>query len=83
MQSLPANHKHGDLFNPQNFNNMTDVLSMHHQGISSNDIQWGAVKTRSIFSLFLTILGRELGPGGVSPNQRSRWKHAFSPLKHV
>ena len=32
---------------------------------------------------FLTILGRELGPSGVSPNQRSRWKHAFSPLKHV
>ena len=29
------------------------------------------------------ILGRELDPGGVSPNQRSRWKHAFSPLKHV
>ena len=29
------------------------------------------------------ILGRELGPSGVSPNQRSRWKHAFSPLKHV
>ena len=29
------------------------------------------------------ISGRELGPSGVSPNQRSRWKHAFSPLKHV
>ena len=29
------------------------------------------------------ILGRELGPSGVSPNQRSRWKLAFSPLKHV
>ena len=29
------------------------------------------------------ILGRELGPSGVSPNQRSRWKHAFSPLRHV
>ena len=29
------------------------------------------------------ILGRELDPCGVSPNQRSRWKHAFSPLKHV
>ena len=29
------------------------------------------------------ILGRELGPGGVSPNQRSRWKLAFSLLKHV
>ena len=29
------------------------------------------------------ILGRELGPSGDSPNQRSRWKHAFSPLKHV
>ena len=29
------------------------------------------------------ILGRELGPSGVSPNQRSRWKHASSPLKHV
>ena len=29
------------------------------------------------------ILGRELGPSGVSPHQRSRWKHAFSPLKHV
>ena len=29
------------------------------------------------------ILGRELGPGGVFPNQRSRWKLAFSPLKHV
>ena len=26
------------------------------------------------------ILGRELGPSGVFPNQRSRWKHAFSPL---
>ena len=30
-----------------------------------------------------TILGRELGPSGVSPNQNSRWKLAFSPLKHV
>ena len=30
-----------------------------------------------------TILGRELGPSGVSLNQRSRWKHAFSLLKHV
>ena len=29
------------------------------------------------------ILGRELGPSGVSPNQHSRWKLAFSPLKHV
>ena len=29
------------------------------------------------------ILSRELGPSGVSPNQRSRWKHVFSPLKHV
>ena len=29
------------------------------------------------------ILGRELGPSGVSPNQNSRWKLAFSPLKHV
>ena len=29
------------------------------------------------------ILGRELGPSGVSPNQRSRWKHALSLLKHV
>ena len=29
------------------------------------------------------ILGRELGPSGVSRNQCSRWKHAFSPLKHV
>ena len=26
------------------------------------------------------ILGRELGPSRVSPNQRSRWKLAFSPL---
>ena len=26
------------------------------------------------------ILGRELGPSGVSPNERSRWKLAFSPL---
>ena len=25
-------------------------------------------------------LGRELGPSGVSPNQNSRWKLAFSPL---
>ena len=31
----------------------------------------------------IIILGRKLGPSGVSPNQRSRWKHAFSPLKHV
>ena len=31
----------------------------------------------------ISILGRELGPSGASPNQRSRWKHAFSPLKHV
>ena len=29
------------------------------------------------------ILGRELGPSGVSPYQNSRWKLAFSPLKHV
>ena len=29
------------------------------------------------------ILGRELGPSGVSPIQSSRWKLAFSPLKHV
>ena len=29
------------------------------------------------------ILGRELGPSGVSPHQRSRWKLAFLPLKHV
>ena len=29
------------------------------------------------------ILGRELDPSGVSPNERSRWKQAFSPLKHV
>ena len=32
---------------------------------------------------FPFILGRELCPSGDSPNQRSRWKHAFSPLKHV
>ena len=32
---------------------------------------------------FIDIFGRELGPSGVSPNQRSRWKHTFSPLKHV
>ena len=31
----------------------------------------------------MCILDRELGPSGVSRNQRSRWKHAFSPLKHV
>ena len=29
------------------------------------------------------ILDCELGPSGVSPNQRSRWKHAFSPLKYI
>ena len=29
------------------------------------------------------ILGRELGPSEVFPNQRSRWKRASSPLKHV
>ena len=29
------------------------------------------------------ILGRDIGPSGVSPIQRSRWKFAFSPLKHV
>ena len=34
-------------------------------------------------SYFVIILGRELGPSGVSPNQRSRWKLAFSPLKYV
>ena len=28
------------------------------------------------------ILGRELGPSGVSPNQRSRWKLVISLLKH-
>ena len=33
--------------------------------------------------IYIYILGREIGPGGVSPYQRSRWKHAFSPLKHV
>ena len=33
--------------------------------------------------LMWAILGHELGPGGISPNQRSRWKHAFSLLKHV
>ena len=36
-----------------------------------------------IFPVELKIIGRELGPSGVSRNQRSRWKHAFSPLKHV
>ena len=30
-----------------------------------------------------SILGRELGPSGVSPNQSSRWKLAFSLLKHL
>ena len=30
-----------------------------------------------------SILSRELGPSRVSPNQRSRWKHAFWPLEHV
>ena len=30
-----------------------------------------------------SILGREVGPSGVSPNQHSQWKHAFSSLKHV
>ena len=34
-------------------------------------------------SLRARILGREVGPSEVSPNQRSRWKHAFSLLKHV
>ena len=29
------------------------------------------------------ILGREIGPTGVSPKQRSRWKHAFLLPKHV
>ena len=29
------------------------------------------------------ILGRELGPSGVSPDQRFWWKHVFSLLKHV
>ena len=33
--------------------------------------------------LTVSILGRELGPSGGSPNQRSQWKVAFSPLKHV
>ena len=49
---------------------------------------WGqnkmtAVSQTGFSSEFSWILGRELGPSGVSPNQRSRWKHAFSPLKHV
>ena len=38
--------------------------------------EWLAVKS-------IIILGRELDPSGVSPNERSRWKQAFSPLKHV
>ena len=36
-----------------------------------------------MLTYFHSILGRELGPSGVSTNQRSRWKHAFSPLKHI
>ena len=32
---------------------------------------------------WICILGRELGPSGVSPNQIPQWKLAFSPLKHV
>ena len=28
--------------------------------------------------ILLAIRGRELGPGGVSPNQRSRWKHRYA-----
>ena len=38
---------------------------------------------RLLLNRLVQILGRELSPGGVSPNQSSRWKLAFSPLKHV
>ena len=36
--------------------------------------------TNFISKLFVIILGRELGPSGVSPNQCSRWKHM--PSRH-
>ena len=57
-----------------------------------NEIYWNGLRNDqnakisnwvSMHILLSRILGRELGPGGVSPNQRARWKHAFSPLKHV
>ena len=45
---------------------------------------WHFVVTFSkAFSWKCAILGHELGPSGVSPNQRSLWKLAFSTLKHV
>ena len=31
----------------------------------------------------MNIPGRKLGMSGVSPNQRSRWKHALSLQKYV
>ena len=35
-------------------------------------------------SIFLVFSAANLiGPSGVSPNQHSRWKIAFSPLNHV
>ena len=33
--------------------------------------------------LQVCILGHQLGPSRVSPNQRSRWKLVFSQLKQV
>ena len=38
---------------------------------------WGSLGGKASYSRPRTW------PSGDSPNQRSRWKHAFSPLKHV
>ena len=45
------------------------------------NLAYGKINERSFSNPHPSnILGRLLGPSGVSPNQRSRWKHAFSPL---
>ena len=48
-----------------------------------SEIVWFSIKISLKFVPKGPILGRELGPSGVFPNQRFRWKLASSPLKHV
>ena len=58
-----------------------------HVGVSREFVgtacwTYGQSNTTSKRSIQI-ILGRELGPSGVCPNQVSRWNYAFLQLKHV
>ena len=81
--SLVLSHQYR-YYSPVSFNNLQEHTD-HYETVFglffvSSKSDKGSNPRGSIFvnALLYEILGREL-----SPNQRSRWKHAFSLLKHV